>query len=126
MRKGFVRLLEAVLAYVLVLFVIIMLATSQNLLFVQEADTDVYDALKFLDASGELEEFAVTDNITGFRDRMEELVDKPVNIAVGIYHSNAFDPPGAVPADVNVQASTWMVSGKDDIFNLTVMAVYTW
>lgn len=126
MKKGFVRLLEAVLAYIIVLSVIIILANSQSYFFARESDPYVYNALKFLDASGELESFAVTGNATGFKDRMDELIDKPVNIAAGIYHSNVFSPPPEVPADVNVQASEWMVSGKNDAFNLTVMAVYTW
>jgi uncharacterized membrane protein len=120
--KGFVKTLEAGLAVVLILILIVFFFTER---LKNESDISRvgYDCLKYLDYKGVLRYYAINDLESNLISDLRNCIPQILNYTAKICTTTVCNTE--LPEDKTIFLSSYLIAGEDSI-NRTLINIWVW
>ena len=128
--KGALYTLEAVIAILMILFIVVFLfrnPTTSPEYQIVNYKLKVYNALKLLDTTGELNMYALNSDATTIRSKLQPFIPITVNYDVAIYNqtTNITEKPSLENLS-DVISVSYFISGDLDNYQPRDVRVYLW
>lgn len=126
-RKAFMRVIEAVIAAMLILTFTFVVASKAREKAEDEFYKEAYSSFYSLEVNGSLRPRTSDENLTKLRQDFDKIIRADFNYTLALEKEDATTGPlAALPANKTVRAYAYIASGNENNFEPSIFLLYHW